>query len=100
MLERRVIEVGDTLGASRILGALLCIATVVVIILHIYYGYFTGAAVGMGLSFALPVTVGLLVVCGLGFWLGWIMATTREVSPSPPPAKSEGKESEQSAPEK
>ena len=85
------------MGKSRILGALLCIATVVVIVLHVYYGYFTGAAVGMGLAFALPVTVGLLVVCGLGFWLGWIMATTREVSP-PAPAKSE--ESEQSVPEK
>jgi hypothetical protein len=95
-----VIEVGDTLGKSRILGALLCIATIVVIILHVYYGYFTGAAVNMGLSFALPVTIGLMVVCGLGFWLGWIMATTREVSPSPAPAKSEEKESEQSAPEK
>ncbi len=98
MLGRRVIEVGDTLGASRILGALLCIATVVVIVLHIYYGYFSGPVIDM--SFALPVTVGLLVVCGLGFWLGWIMATTREVSPSPPPAKLEEKESEQSAPEK
>ena len=87
------------MGKSRILGALLCIATVVVIVLHVYYGYFTGAAVGMGLSFALPVTIGLLVVCGLGFWLGWIMATTREVSP-PAPAKSEEKESGQSAPEK
>jgi len=87
------------LGKSRILGALLCIATVVVIVLHVYYGYFTGAAVGMGLSFSLPVTIGLLVVCGLGFWLGWIMATTREVSP-PAPAKLEEKESGQSAPEK
>ena len=90
---------GDPLGKSRALGALLCVATVVVIILHIYYGYFTGAAVNMGLSFALPVTVGLIVVCGLGFWLGWIMATTREVSPSPAPAKSEEKEGEQSAPQ-
>jgi hypothetical protein len=99
MLGRRVFEVGDTLGKSRILGALLCIATVVVIVLHVYYGYFTGAAVGMGLSFSLPVTIGLLVVCGLGFWLGWIMATTREVSP-PAPAKLEEKESGQSAPEK
>jgi hypothetical protein len=78
------------LVASRLLGALLCVATVVVIVLHVYFGYFVGPR--PGLAFALPVTVGLFVVCGLGFWLGWIMATTREVSPTPPPAKSEEKE--------
>jgi type VI protein secretion system component VasK len=98
MLKRRVFEVGDTLVASRILGVLLCVAAVVVIILHIYFGYINGSR--PGLAFALPVTAGLLVVCGLGFWLGWIMAATREVSPSPLSAKSEEKERDQSAPEK
>lgn len=72
------------MGMSRALGALLCIATILVAVLHIYFGYLTGAAIGMGLSFALPVTVGVLAVCGLGFWLGWIMVTTKEVSPPAP----------------
>jgi hypothetical protein len=92
-----VIEAGDTLSKSRALGALLCIAAVAVIILHIYYGYLEGPRT-IELAFALPVTVGLLVVCGLGFWLGWIMATTKEVAPSPEPVKE--KESEKSKPEK
>lgn len=81
------------MGASRALGGLLCVATVLVAALHTYFGYFTGAAVGMGLSFALPVTVGVLAVCVLGFWLGWIMVTTKEVSPPPVPVKSEKEES-------
>lgn len=83
------------MGMSRTLGALLCIATVVVIVLHIYFGYVVGDWAPATLSFALPVTIGVLAICGLGFWLGWIMATTREVPPpaSPEPAK------EESAPE-
>ncbi len=81
------------MGASRALGGLLCVATVLVAALHIYFGYLSGAAIGMGLSFALPVTVGVIAVCVLGFWLGWIMVTTKEVSPPPAPAKSEEEES-------
>jgi hypothetical protein len=70
---------------------LLCIASVVVIILHIAAGYFGffGAVGRPSLAFALPVTVGLLVVCGLGIWLGWIMATTKEVAPPPLETKTE-----------
>ena len=71
---------GDGLTASRALGALLCIAAVVVAIAHIWFGYIKSAR--PSLAFALPVTVGLLVVLGLGFWLGWIMATTKDVSPA------------------
>ena len=82
------------MGASRALGALLCIACVVIAFLHLFYGYYKGPT--PHLAFALPLTVGLLVVVGLGFWLGWIMATTKEVSPSvtTPPEK-ESKEEEE-----
>lgn len=74
---------GDGLAASRALGALLCVVAVVVAVIHIAVGYF-GLWGGSrpSLAFALPVTVGLLVVLGLGFWLGWIMATTKDVSPA------------------
>ncbi|MEM3514967.1 MAG: hypothetical protein QW495_06570 [Candidatus Hadarchaeum sp.] len=74
------------MSATRPLGALLCLATVVVAIAHIYFGYISGGAGAWArgaLAFALPVTVGILVVCGLGFWLGWIMATTKEAPPVP-----------------
>jgi len=74
---------GDRLATSRALGALLCVVAVVIAVIHIAVGYF-GLWGGSrpSLAFALPVTVGLLVVLGLGFWLGWIMATTKEVSPA------------------
>jgi MFS family permease len=64
----------------RQLGALMCIAAIVIAVAHIYFGYVKGTR--PSLAFALPVTVGLLLVLGLGFWLGWIMATTKEVSPT------------------
>ncbi|MCS7131146.1 MAG: hypothetical protein NZ934_00215, partial [Hadesarchaea archaeon] len=58
---------------------------------HVWFGYVAGSP--PSLAFALPVTVFLLVVVGLGFWLGWIMATTKEVGPTPA-ATEEGKEPE------
>jgi len=76
------------LGASRALGALICVVTLVVAVLHIWYGYVQDIMdyghVNLDLAFALPITVGVVVVCGIGFWLGWIMATTKEASPPPP----------------
>jgi len=90
------VQAGDQLSASRALGALLCIACVVIAVAHLYFGYYKGPI--PHLAFALPVTVGLLVVVGLGFWLGWIMATTKEVSPAvtttPREAESAEKEEE------
>jgi hypothetical protein len=74
---------GDRLAGSRALGALLCVAVLAIAVVHVWYGYIDPWRSGghtVALAFALPVTVGLLVVLGLGFWLGWIMATTREVS--------------------
>jgi len=79
------VQAGDQLSASRALGALLCIACVVIAVAHIWFGYiipWKGEGTRPSLAYALPVTVGLLVVVGLGFWLGWIMATTKEVSPA------------------
>ncbi len=70
------------MGKTRALGALLSIACIAVMVLHLYFGYVNNpAAWAIGLSFALPVTVGVLAACGLGLWLGWIMATTKEVAP-------------------
>jgi len=84
------VQAGDQLGASRALGALLCVACVVIAVAHLYYGYYKGPR--LHLAFALPVTAGLLVVVGLGFWLGWIMATTKEVSPAATTAPPEEEE--------
>jgi len=77
-------------GTSRALGALLCIVCVVIAIAHIFYGYYMPLQEGIRphLAFALPVTAGVLILAGLGFWLGWIMASTKEISPVPPPAPS------------
>ena len=88
------VQVGDQVGASRALGALLCIGCVVIAFLHIFYGYYIGPR--PHLAFALPITAGLLVVVGLGFWLGWIMATTKEVAPAvTETSKAESKEEEE-----
>lgn len=76
------------MGASRALGALMCVVTVLVAVLHLYFGYVVDPG-RLSLAFALPVTVGVLAVCVLGFWLGWIMVTTKEVSPPTAPAKKE-----------
>lgn len=79
------------MGASRSLGPLLCIVCLVIVVLHIGVGYFGlfGASRNLNLAFALPITAMVLAVCGLGFWLGWIMATTKEVTPSPTPTPEE-----------
>lgn len=73
------------MNTSRVLGALLCIACVAVAAAHIYFGYIEGPTIH--LAFGLPVTVGLLIILGLGFWLGWIMASTKEVTPAVPVAE-------------
>ena len=70
------------MSSSRVWGALLCVASAFVSIIHIYYGYITGGQLKppQGWAFALPVTVIVLVATGLAFWLGWIMMTTKESS--------------------
>lgn len=70
---------------------MLCIVCVVIAFAHIFYGYYIGPR--PHLAFALPVTAGVLILAGLGFWLGWIMASTKEISPvpTPPPSVVESK---------
>jgi len=84
-------------GTSRALGALLCIVCVVIAVAHIFYGYYMGPT--PHLAFALPVTVGVLLLAGLGVWLGWIMASTKEISPVPAPAPSVVENEPESEPE-
>lgn len=73
------------MGKTRVLGGLLAAACVAIIILHLYFGYMntTYSTNELSLAFKLPITVGILAVGALGLWLGWIMLTTREVSPPP-----------------
>lgn len=82
------------MGASRALGVLLCIACVIVGAAEIYWGGFRAWSV-VPKAILLPVVIGVLVVVGLGFWLGWIMASTKEVAPvaptEPAPSVAEGK---------
>jgi len=71
---------------GRALGALICVACAAVAIAEIYWGLVNtvfGSGLRVPLAISLPVVVGVLVICGLGFWLGWIMVTTKEVAPAP-----------------
>jgi type VI protein secretion system component VasK len=96
------------MGATRALGALLLIVCIVVIVA--YLGWLLAPSIsalqdkvhigpitlwpkerGVSLWIALPVILGVWVVCGLGAWLGWIMATTKEVAPVPVEEKKEEK---------
>ncbi len=76
------------MGTSRMIGALLCVVCVVIAVAHIFFGYIQGTWGQGTLAFALPITAGVLILAGLGFWLGWIMASTKEISPVPAPAPS------------
>ena len=80
---------------SRIVGALLCIISVMVAVLHVFYGYLVPGGPRISLAFALPVTVILFVVIILGFWLGWIMLTTKEAKSPPTPPTEEPEEAEE-----
>lgn len=91
------------MNSSRILGGLLCIVSALVAVLHIALGYFgvleelmgIGDVPRISLPFALPLTVIVLVATGLGFWLGWIMVTTKEAKPAPEPEVEEEPEEEE-----
>ena len=79
------------MGVSRALGALLCVVCAIIVVAYIGYFIsrwwpiwkFTGH--GAPLWVVLPVVIGVWVLAGLGFWLGWIMASTKEISPTPTP---------------
>ena len=75
-------------ATSRALGALLCVGCAVIVAFYIMFPLaphfkefwiFHGYTAPMWI--VLPVVIGVLVLAGLGFWLGWIMATTKDVSP-------------------
>lgn len=74
------------MGTSRAIGALLCVVCVVIAALYIYFPFVVGYGTAP-LWLVLPVIIGIFILAGLGFWLGWIMFSTKEVSP-PPPAPS------------
>ncbi|KXB00595.1 hypothetical protein AKJ42_00005 [candidate division MSBL1 archaeon SCGC-AAA261C02] len=82
------------MSTSKSLGALLLVVTVIVAVLHVGVGYLElfGGAPRIPLAFALPVTAGVLAICALGFWLGWIMVTTKEPAPAPAPSVPESSE--------
>ena len=83
------------MGISRALGGLLCASCAVVAAFWILFPL----APAIGKPFwifqhytapiwlVLPVVVGVVVLAGLGFWLGWIMASTKEISPPTPAAE-------------
>jgi len=73
-------------GTSRGIGALLCVVCVVIAALYIYFPFVVGYGTAP-LWLVLPVIIGIFILAGIGFWLGWIMFGTKEVSP-PPPAPS------------
>ena len=74
---------------SRIVGALICLGTLV-----------AGAAFIAGIvlqydkvawAILIPVAIGVLVILMLAFWVGWIMAATKI---EPPPEIADESESE------
>ena len=78
---------GDT---SRVLGALLCIAIIVITIVFLW-----GVSLQSYWALAIPVTIGFLGILALGFWIGWTILTIKttppaaESSPLPPTEKKE-----------
>lgn len=62
---------------SRIVGGLICLATVVLGALFIW-----GIALQSYWAMAVPVILGFLAVLALAFWIGWTMAIT-EIEPPP-----------------
>jgi hypothetical protein len=102
------------MGATRALGGLVLLVCIVIIVL--YLGWLLAPSIsalrnrvtigplvlwpadrGVSLWVALPVILGVWVVCGLGAWLGWIMVTTKEVAPVPVEEKAEEKKTEEKA---
>ena len=61
---------------SRIVGGLICLATVLVGALFIW-----GIALQSYWAIAVPVIIGLFGVLALAFWIGWTMAVTEIEAP-------------------
>ena len=78
---------GDT---SRVWGALLCTAIIVVAIFFLW-----GISLQNYWAMAIPVTIGFLGILALGFWIGWTILTIKTTPPeaeSPPRVPGEKKE--------
>ncbi len=75
------------MGASRTIGGLLCVVCVVIAALYVYFPFIVGYGTAP-LWLVIPVVIGVFILAGLGFWLGWIMVSTKEIAPSPAPAPS------------
>ena len=91
---------GGHVNTSRAIGALLCVVCVVIAVLYIYFPFVVGYGTAP-LWLVLPVVIGIFILVGLGFWLGWIMFSTKEVSPPPSvPNVAESESERKSGPEK
>lgn len=87
------------MGKGKIVGVLLCIVGAIVFALYVGFVIAKVGWLEVGLFeyakttswfVVLPVAIGVWVVSALAVWLGWIMATTKEVtSPPPEPEKKE-----------
>jgi hypothetical protein len=70
---------------SRIWGALLCVAIIVV---AVFFGW--GISLQSYWAVAIPVIIGFLGILALGFWIGWTILTIKttppatEATPKPP----------------
>jgi len=83
---------GDT---SRVLGALLCVAIIVVTVAFLW-----GVSLQSYWALAIPVMIGFLGILALGFWIGWTILTIKttppaaESNPLPPAEKKEHPDAE------
>jgi len=83
---------GDT---SRIWGALLCAAIIIVAIFFLW-----GISLQSYWALAIPVIIGFLGILALGFWIGWTILTIKTTPPTPdsnPEPRSESKENPSAA---
>ncbi len=88
------------MGKTRALGAVLCVVGAIVFALYVgfvlaklgwlNFGLFEYATTSSWFI-VIPVAVGVWVVSALGVWLGWIMATTKEIVPTTESSKEEKK---------
>jgi len=61
---------------SRVWGALLCLAIIIVAILFLW-----GVSLQSYWALAIPVILGFLGILALGFWVGWTILTIRTTPP-------------------
>jgi flagellar basal body-associated protein FliL len=85
-------EMGDT---SRVWGALLCVAIIVVTVAFLW-----GVSLQSYWALAIPVVIGFLGLLALAFWIGWTILTIKttppasETNPPPPAGKKENADAE------